>query len=278
MERFVCVNGSDNLQIPEKLLHELNITDPEQIHLSAGNLVRAASNLEKAGWVRLPLCNTLLGEALGASPTLTLSGARIRENPWARVEELPAVPDFSTPRMAAMLHAVEMLAEEGYRVAYNIEGPFALLCALLPMSRVFSALRKPAGAEMLEKVEDWVCKYAAAAVEKGAKLISFADPVATVDILGERVFTTAYVPSLRRVLRRIRAEHPEVLIHLCGKLTQSLLDTGCCAVRHWECSDPSAVYGQALQAFAAEGQQEILGHFCLNFLDAKRPYVKVLEL
>ena len=277
MDRFVCISGSDGLQIPSDLLETMGITEPAQLHLDCANLVRAARSREQGGWVRLPLCNTLLGEALGACPTFSASGARIREAPWARPEQLPACPDFTLPRMDAMLRAVETLAGEGAWVAYGIEGPFSLLCALLPMGRVFSALRKPVGAEMLARAEDWVVMYASKAVARGAKLISFADPVATLDILGERVFTASYVPSLRRVLERIAREHPHIPVHLCGKLTQSLLDAGCCTARQLDSADASATYGQTLRHYAACGSGGVVGHFCLNFLDAKRPYVKAIE-
>lgn len=276
MERFVCANGSDDLQIPYALVQELHITSADQLHLGADHVAPVARRLGKSGWVRLPFCSTLCSEALGAKPVLAMTGARVKEPPYQKVEELPDALDLDTPRLAAMLRALETLAGEGRYVAYNIEGPFTLLCALLPMNRVFSALRKPAGAEMLRKAEDWVSAYAALAVEKGAKMLSFADPVATIDILGERMFTTVYVPCVKGLLQRLRAEHPDIPIHLCGKLTQCLLDTGACAAEPWR-PEGCRTYGQALTACCERGKGGVVGHFCLNYLDAKRPYVTLIE-
>lgn len=273
MERFVCVNGSDNLQIPAGLLEELSIESPMQLHGDPALIQSIAGKLEKSGWVRLPFCNTLSAEALGAAPSLSLAGARVKEPPYSRAEELPESLCETTPRLAVMLRSLEELTQEGKQVAYNIEGPFTLLCTLLPMNRVFSALRKPAGAQLLRKAENWVSEYAALAAAHGAKLLSFADPVATIDILGERIFTSVYVPCLKQVLCRLRAEHPDIPVHLCGKLTQCLLDTDACSAEVWEAAG-CETYGQALSAFCSRGEGGQIGHFCLNFLDAKRPYIK----
>lgn len=276
MERFKCVNGSDNLQIPSTLLEELSISDPAQLHLQADSIAEISRRMQKSGWVRLPFCNTLCGEALGAKPVLSLAGARVKEPVFQKADQLPEELNPDTPRLAAMLQAMESLKAEGKYVAYNVEGPFTVLCALLPMNRVFSTLRKSTGVDLLQMAENWVSSYTDLAVRQGGALISFADPVATVDILGERMFTTVYLPCLKRLLLRLRSEHPDVPIHMCGKLTQCLLDIEGCTVEKWE-TEEAQTYGQALKAFCESGHGGMIGQFCLNFLDAKRPYLKIVE-
>lgn len=276
MERFVCINGSDNLQIPEEILSRLSAQSPEAFHMDAAQLAAVALKMETAGWVRLPFCNTLCSEALGAKPVLSANGARVKEPPFRQVSELPEQLSADMPRLAAMMQALELLSRQENAVAYNIEGPFSLLCTLLPMSRVFSTLRKPEGEAMLHRAEEWVSAYAELAVSRGAAMISFADPVATRDILGDRVFLSAYVPCLKRVLHTLQEQHPHVPIHLCGKLTQSLLDTGSCTVQVWN-AEGCRTYGQALEAFCSRKESGLIGHYCLNFLDAKRPYIKLIN-
>ena len=275
MERFVCVNGSDNLQIPSHILQELELTSAEQFHRNPGMIASIAERMESSGWVRLPFCNTLCCEALGAAPTLSMAGARVKEPPYRQISDLPETFSADTARLSAMMQALETLAARGKAVAYNMEGPFSLLCTLLPMNRVFAALRKPEGAAMLARAEDWAIAYADLAVSRGAKLLSFADPIATRDILGDRVFLNVYVPCLKRVLARLQEKHPHIPVHLCGKLTQSLLDTESCTVEIWN-SEGCDTYGQALTRFCCEDTGGLVGHFCLNFLDAKRPYIKLI--
>lgn len=277
MERFVCVNGSDNLQIPDSLTEEMGIVVPEQLHYHAESISKIAASMSGGGWVRLPFCSTLCSEALGCKPVLSLSGARVREPAYQKPEELPECICGDTVRLEAMFCAVNTLASERNNVVYQIEGPFTLLCALLPMNRVFSALRKPAGQQMLQTAENWVSQYTALAAARGIRCISFADPVATIDILGERIFKSVYIPSLKRILTRLQEENPNIPIHLCGKLTQCLLDIDCCEVEKWY-PENCEKYGQALEAYQKTGYGGLVGHFCLNYLDAKRPYLKIIKM
>lgn len=179
-----------------------------------------------------------------------------------------------TARLCAMLEALAQLSKAGKKVAYNIEGPLTLLCALLPMNKVFSALRKPIGKQMLSQVEEWIVRYAEMAVERGAKIISFADPIATVDILGSQMFVNQYVPCLLQLLIRLQERFPDTVIHLCGKLTQSLIDTKQCTLTRWE-GQKGQSYGQTLTEFCGKGG--IVGHYCLNYLGANRNYLELID-
>lgn len=274
MEKFVCVNGSDNLQIPSCLLEQLSVAHPQDIHMNAGVIFQVAQRMEQSGWIRLPFCNTLLAEALGATPTLSVSGARIKEPAFAKPEEFMTIQVQETARLCAMLEALAQLSKAGKKVAYNIEGPLTLLCALLPMNKVFSALRKPIGKQMLSQVEEWIVRYAEMAVERGAKIISFADPIATVDILGSQMFVNQYVPCLVHLLIRLQERFPDTVIHLCGKLTQSLIDTKQCTLTRWE-GKTGENYGQTLTEFCGKGG--IVGHYCLNYLGANRNYLELID-
>ena len=276
MERFVCTGAMANRHstpAPERLA-ALGVTTPEQLHLDPGAIAAAARELAEGGWVTLPFCNTLCGEGLGAHPSLSLEGARVREPAYQKVAELPEAPDFSFPRMKAMLDALDTLHQEGAPISYEVEGHFTLLNALLPMGRMFAALRKPAGAELMERTERWVRQYARTAVAHGASMLSFSDPVATVDILGEKVFTGTYLPACLRLIGHLRQDNPGVVIHLCGKMTQSLLDTDSARLERWEPDTPAETYGQALTAYCrSHPEGGIIGHFCLNLLEAKRGWV-----
>ena len=49
MEKFVCVNGSDHLQIPNHLLEELSVVHPQDIHMNAGVIFQVAQRMEQSG-------------------------------------------------------------------------------------------------------------------------------------------------------------------------------------------------------------------------------------
>lgn len=275
METFICRGGPDALSLPPYLAEAMSIKAPEQLHLSSASMVQAARHMERSGWIRLPFCNTICSESLGAKPILSLTGARVKEPSYTSPDELPRDITTDFPRMSALLGALDDLTASGAAVAYSIEGPFTLLTSLLPMGKVFSALRKPLGQELLTRAECWICQYAGLACAHGVKLLSFADPVATPDIIGDRLFTAVYVPCMKKLLCRIQAENPGVPIFLCGKMTQYLLDLGLCHTAEWQPHTACVTFGQALSAFCSQGTESaILGHFCLNLLDAKHPCVE----
>lgn len=275
MERFVCNSEPDSLSIPPSVAEELACTTPEQLHLSSQTLEIAARRMERSGWIRLPFCNTLCAEGLGAAPVLSFTGARIKAPPYGGINELPDHFSPGFPRMTALLAAMDRLAADGAAVAYSIEGPFTLLTSLLPMGRVFATLRKSSGCELLSRAEKWIGEYADIVCAHKAKVLSFADPVATPDIIGQKMFAELYVPCMRRVLSKILGKNWGITIFLCGKMTQGLLDSGTCHVVEWVPNSSCTTFGEALSAFCAQhAEGAILGHFCLNLLDAKRPYVE----
>lgn len=264
MERFVCA-GRESPLLSAGALAGLGIMSPEALHLQPDNIVRAAERMEAGGWLRLPFCHTLCAEALGAVPTLTLTGAWITAPPYQLPGQLPAEIRDDPPRLTAMLEAAAELVRRGNQIAYSVEGPLTLLCALLSEVRVFTALCKPEGRALLGLAENWVSQYTAAAKKRGIQLISLADPVATADILGRRIFSDIYAPALLRLLRRLRTEHPGTPIHLCGKMSQCLLDAGVCSPV--SCQPLGArSYGEALGAFCRVGEGAVLGQGCLRHL------------
>lgn len=275
MEAFVCHGGPDTLSLSPTLAEAMSLTAPEQLHLSSIAMTEAARRMERSGWIRLPFCNTLCSEGLGARPVLSLTGARVKEPPYASPDQLPRTFSADFPRMSVLLSALDELTADGASIAYSIEGPFTLLTSLLPMGKIFSALRKPSGQELLDLAENWICQYAGLVCSHGVSLLSFADPVATPDIIGDKLFTAVYVPRMKKVLRRIQAENPGIPLFLCGKMTQGLMDRGICRTVGWIPHTACTTFGQALCAFCAQQKPDaLLGHFCLNLLDARRPYVE----
>ena len=279
MERFVCGGNNLHAQLKPEMVEKMGIHSPEELHCSGEKVWQVAQVLQKSGWVTLPFCNTLCSEGLGARPSLSLEGARVREQPYQCIDKLPEQLSLNFPRMEAMQQAMDQCGEAGLGMIYNVEGPFTILSSLVPMSRMFAALRKTQGEALLLRAEDWICQYSHMAVEHGAQVLSFSDPVATVDILGSRVFEKSFLPSCRRLVERLCRENPGVVLHLCGKLTQSLLDTQHALVTRWVPERAVETYGETLWEFSrAHPQGGIVGNFCVNMLSSKRNWLYEIQL
>ena len=74
MEKFVCVNGSDHLQIPSCLLEQLSVAHPQDIHMNAGVIFQVAQGMEQSGWIRLPFCP--FGRSVRGNPYFVGSGSQ----------------------------------------------------------------------------------------------------------------------------------------------------------------------------------------------------------
>lgn len=246
------------------------LMEPEHF-VCGSSLTHNTSGGGVEGWRILPADNTLLAECLGAKSVADENGVRIVEVPYAAAEELPAAPDFGIARLKSVMAE---LTDSREPVIYQVDGPLTVLSQLLPLGKVFSALRR--SDELLRRGEDWVAEYAALAAGHGAAVLSLADPVATPDILGERMFREVYQDALLRLLKRLRRELPEgVVLHLCGKMTQCLLDTGAVTAEK-RCYD-AATYGQALMRLHGEGKAALLGHFCVHRLTEPQPVLTFLK-
>ena len=90
------------------------------------------------------------------------------------------------------------------------------------------------------------------------------------------MFREVYQDALLRLLERLRRELPEgIVLHLCGKMTQCLLDTGAVTAEK-RCYD-AATYGQALMQLHSEGKLALLGHFCVHRLVEPQPVLTFLK-
>ena len=244
--------------------------EPERF-VCGSSLAHNMSGGVAEGWRILPTDNALLAECLGAKPTADENGVRIVDVPYRTAEELPAVPDFETLRLKSVMAEVAASREP---VIYQLDGPLTVLSQLLPLGKVFAALHR--SDELLRRAEDWVAEYALLAAKQGAAVLSLADPVATMDILGDRMFREVYQDALLRLLERLRGELPEgTALHLCGKMTQCLLDTS--AVTAEKRRYDAATYGQALMQLHSEGKSALLGHFCVHRLAEPQPMLTFLQ-
>lgn len=269
MSPFVCLSTSEPELLSPTVLEDMGLREPRELHENAGNIAKAAAGVctSRGGkLVRLPFCNTLEAEALGASVRLGAQGAFVPQQPYASPQDLPQALRIASPRIDAMMQAIGLLRNQGLCVAYGTTGIFTVLSQLIPMSALFKTLRGADGPALLERVENACLDYAERAFRAGAQVLSYADPVATIDIVGRRTFNASVAPSLARYLEGVHRRCPGVAVFLCGKMSQSLLDAG--AARFESAPvPPDCSLEQALLWYVQQpGDKETLGLGCLNRL------------
>lgn len=218
-----------------------------EVHRDAGRMatlsgaMRDQSGLENLG---IPFCMTVEAEALGGEieDGDEVTEPSIVSYPLQSVAEwrnLRPLDPYRDGRLPTILECTERLARErpDTPVMGNLVGPLSLGTSLLDAVTLFRALRLEAAEahSLLSFLTDNICRYGQALAERGADVIVIADPSATGEILGPRMFGDFALPYLNRITERMHALGVPVIVHICGKVKSvygqlNLLATECISV------------------------------------------------
>ncbi len=275
---FIC-NDYNHITVIPSILEELHISNEKELHFNKDNIIKIAfksKELLKDSWIKLPFCNTLEGEILGANVSLTMNGAKIKEPCFNNINQIPNNINMYSERLYVILQVLNSLKSEN--IIYNLEGPFTILNCLLDTTTIFKSIRKQEEdfLYILNSLEEFIINYGTLIYNHGVKILSFGDPLGTKDIIGPKLFNSIYVNSFKRIIRGIIDNCPEVTIHICGKLSQNLVDSNVLKVLDYDFSR-NINYGEALLSYTKLNHKEpIIGLMCVN--RTSLPYNKVHRL
>jgi uroporphyrinogen-III decarboxylase len=142
--------------------------------------------------VMLPSDYVAEAEAYGAEITgyNDIFGLRAKGPLFDSVEQLSALSplDFTQGRLAEIIRAITLIAQAGYIPCLNITGFFSLLETLLPIEKVFVAWRKRQKGllDFWSVYKESLLKYITLGLTAGAKVISYSDPLTSLEILGRK--------------------------------------------------------------------------------------------
>lgn len=189
--------------------------------------------------VRVPYCQTIESEALGA--TVKYAGRegvpRIDLHPF-HLGDAPEFPaDFlSRGRIPALLEAVRILKRDvGDEVAVmgNVVGPFSIVANLIGITDALKAsFRKPDQLRpLLEVAEAAGTALAHALAEAGADVIVIEDMMASIDVISPPIYENLAQPYEKQQLERF----PKVptIMHICGRvnpIAKLIAETGATAI------------------------------------------------
>jgi [methyl-Co(III) methanol-specific corrinoid protein]:coenzyme M methyltransferase len=182
------------------------------------------TGLENLG---IPFCMTVEAEALGGEiedgdevtePSLVVYPLQ-SVSEWTK---LRAFDPYSDGRLPTILECTKSLAAQrpDTPVTGNLVGPLSLATSLIDAIPLFKALRKePQEAHgLLSFLTDNIVSYGEALVRSGADVIVIADPSATGEILGPKLFREFALPYLNRITDSMHALGMPVVVHICGNV------------------------------------------------------------
>lgn len=271
---FVCKQQA--AQLPPAVVQDERISFPAA-YCRRDEMVRLAEAVKTASGAPvciLPFCHTVEAEALGAHITYgdQHCGPRAGQLVCSSIEEFFALPkaDCSTGRIAEVLAACKLLSERGETVILEISGPLTILNALMEPHLIFRALRKQPQQmnAVWEILSDLLLDYVLRA-EKAGAIISFADPIGSVNILGPKLteqLTKEFTwPFLLRLARETR---PDTLVSLCPKTALALIGSGCAT---WESIPLPRLMSYPEALLEARGKTKFTGQVCLKNPNTKLP-------
>lgn len=181
----------------------------------------------------LPFCHTVEAEALGGSVNYgdEKAGPRAGEAVITSVDHLQKLPmpQLDRGRIFQVLKAARILSDAGETVILNVAGPLSVLNGLADFSLILRAMHKKP--EIMEKalghIEGMLLDYMKKAGEYGVGIISYADPGAGADILGQKLafkmlsqFTSGFLRKADENLEN------NILLMLCPKISLAFTSTG----------------------------------------------------
>ena len=186
--------------------------------------VQRQSGFENFG---IPYCMTIEAEVLGAE----VDFGKLDCEPKIAKELFPSVKEVVYKDIPTVLRQgrMEIVAKAGYDlqkknpdipVVGSLTGPISTAASIVDPMTFLKELRKyPEDANrVIDYVTEFLVGYARMLVESGFPVITIADPTATGEILGPKMFGTYAVPYINKLVDAVHEAGAQCIVHICGRM------------------------------------------------------------
>lgn len=224
----ICPGGMMNsavVEIMNKSGHKL----PEGHHDGKIMAELASDVHEMTGFENfgIPFCMTVEAEVLGSEINYgnLACEPKIQKEVFASVSDVVFKPLGSMEknnRVNSILEATNALSKRysDIPVIGSLTGPISASASIVDPIPFLKELRKNPddSHRIVDYVSNHVIELARLMIESGANVISIADPTATGEILGPKLFNEYAVRYLNKVIDAVHAMNTPVIVHICGNM------------------------------------------------------------
>jgi [methyl-Co(III) methanol-specific corrinoid protein]:coenzyme M methyltransferase len=222
----ICPGGMMNAAIVD-VMQKTGHTLPEAHH-DAGLMESLARDVSvETGFENfgLPFCMTIEAEALGSEVNFgsLKCESKIEREPFVSVDAVNFLPQgaiLKSKRAEALINAVNVLSRKknDTPVVGSITGPISLAASLVDPMTFLKELRKKnkMSHRVVNYVTEQIIAYAKLIALNGADVISIADPTATGEILGPKLFEEFAVRYINKIVEDLQKTGIPVIVHICG--------------------------------------------------------------
>lgn len=225
----ICPGGMMNM-ITKDIMSSSNIFWPKA-HTNAEAMAKLAySSYQNKCFdnVGVPFCMTIEAENMGAKVNMgtDIFEPHVSDYAIESVEEYEQLKDLNPleGRAQVVFEAIRILKNLDREVPIigNVTGPISTASSVVDANNFYIELKKKneSSHRFLELVTNNLIKYANAQVDAGIDVITIADPSATGEILGPKLFEEFGVKYLNVLIKGIREHNNNVKIitHICGQM------------------------------------------------------------
>ncbi|WP_169717934.1 Uroporphyrinogen decarboxylase [Sporomusa silvacetica DSM 10669] len=123
-----------------------------------------------------------------------------------------------------IIKQVDSLVGQNVLVGTSVWGPFTLAGQFYGVEKLMSGLYKDKAAihALLEVMTEICYRYLSPTIEKGALLLSIAEPTASGDLISLQHFEDFVVPYLTKLVSRLKQDGALITLHICGNIRDRL--------------------------------------------------------
>lgn len=224
----ICPGGMMNAAIVD-VMNTSGHTLPEAHHDTKLMAALAHDVHEQTGFENfgIPFCMTVEAEVLGSE----INYGTLQCEPKIQKEVFPSVSQVEFKPLDAMSKnaRVNTIIQAGYELSRkypdvpvigNLTGPVSTAGSIVDPMRFLKELRKDKenAHRTMDYVADHLIELAKLMIDNGATMISMADPTATGEILGPKMFDEYAVKYINKVVDAIHEMGVPAIVHICGNM------------------------------------------------------------